>query len=134
MAIMKHKYRFYFSQPKQEMADDCDHYTNTYQIYSKDPKNCQEFLSSPEVINWKQHLQIQSKGTGRRAGCWDLPCLHPEGRFPFSVTPLHLVSLHFKPQALGPLSILSLSCHHLHSELEPENCNAWHLQRKSRVM
>ncbi|KAF7482466.1 glycine N-acyltransferase-like protein Keg1 [Marmota monax] len=45
---------------EQEMTNDLDHYTNTYQIYSKDPKNCQEFLSSPEVINWKQHLQIQS--------------------------------------------------------------------------
>ncbi|XP_046500774.1 glycine N-acyltransferase [Equus quagga] len=45
---------------EQEMTDDLDHYTNTYQIYSKDLKNCQEFLSSPEVINWKQHLQIQS--------------------------------------------------------------------------
>ncbi|XP_007952034.2 glycine N-acyltransferase-like [Orycteropus afer afer] len=45
---------------EQEMIDDLDHYTNTYQVYSKDPKNCQEFLSSPEVINWKQHLQIQS--------------------------------------------------------------------------
>nr|KAF6324565.1 hypothetical protein mMyoMyo1_005740 [Myotis myotis] len=45
---------------EQEMVDDLDHYTNTYQIYSKDPKNCHEFLGSPEVINWKQHLQIQS--------------------------------------------------------------------------
>ncbi|XP_066107678.1 glycine N-acyltransferase-like isoform X1 [Saccopteryx bilineata] len=45
---------------EKEMTDDLDHYTNTYQIYSKDPKNCQEFLGSPEVINWKQHLQIQS--------------------------------------------------------------------------
>ncbi|XP_062951177.1 glycine N-phenylacetyltransferase-like [Cynocephalus volans] len=45
---------------EQEMADDLNHYTNTYQIYSKDPENCQEFLGSPEVINWKQHLQIQS--------------------------------------------------------------------------
>ncbi|XP_036076268.1 glycine N-acyltransferase isoform X2 [Rousettus aegyptiacus] len=45
---------------EQEMTDDLDHYTNTYQIYSKDPKNCQDFLGSPEVINWKQHLQIQS--------------------------------------------------------------------------
>ncbi|XP_010831482.1 PREDICTED: glycine N-acyltransferase isoform X3 [Bison bison bison] len=42
------------------MTDDLDHYTNTYQVYSKDPKKCQEFLGSPEVINWKQHLQIQS--------------------------------------------------------------------------
>ena len=46
------------------MTDDLDHYTNTYQVYSKDPKKCQEFLGSPEVINWKQHLQIQSKGPG----------------------------------------------------------------------
>ncbi|XP_031240620.1 glycine N-acyltransferase [Mastomys coucha] len=45
---------------EQEMADDLDFYTNTYQIYSKDPQNCQEFLDSSEVINWKQHLQIQS--------------------------------------------------------------------------
>ncbi|KAB1272505.1 Glycine N-acyltransferase [Camelus dromedarius] len=44
----------------KEMKDDLDHYTNTYHIYSKDLKNCQEFLGLPEVINWKQHLQIQS--------------------------------------------------------------------------
>ncbi|XP_003275394.1 glycine N-acyltransferase [Nomascus leucogenys] len=45
---------------EQDMTDDLDHYTNTYQIYSKDPQNCQEFLGSPDLINWKQHLQIQS--------------------------------------------------------------------------
>ncbi|KAL6091217.1 hypothetical protein STEG23_029270, partial [Scotinomys teguina] len=45
---------------EQDMADDLDNYTNTYQVYSKDPQNCQEFLGSPEVMNWKQHLQIQS--------------------------------------------------------------------------
>ncbi|ELV11036.1 Glycine N-phenylacetyltransferase [Tupaia chinensis] len=45
---------------EQEMTDDFDHYINTYQIYSKDPKNCQEFLGISDVINWKQHLQIQS--------------------------------------------------------------------------
>ncbi|XP_020938662.1 glycine N-acyltransferase-like isoform X1 [Sus scrofa] len=45
---------------EQEMTDELDHYTNTYQVYSKDPKKCQEFLGLPEVINWKQHLQIQS--------------------------------------------------------------------------
>ncbi|XP_003920207.3 glycine N-acyltransferase isoform X2 [Saimiri boliviensis] len=45
---------------EQDMKDDLDHYTNSYQIYSKDPPNCQEFLGSPELINWKQHLQIQS--------------------------------------------------------------------------
>ncbi|XP_028626013.1 glycine N-acyltransferase [Grammomys surdaster] len=45
---------------EQEMADELDCYTSSYQIYSKDPENCQEFLDSSEVINWKQHLQIQS--------------------------------------------------------------------------
>ncbi|XP_047631616.1 glycine N-acyltransferase-like [Phacochoerus africanus] len=45
---------------EQEMTDDLDHYTNTYHVYSKDLKNCEEFLGLPEVINWKQHLQIQS--------------------------------------------------------------------------
>ncbi|KAM8812723.1 LOW QUALITY PROTEIN: glycine N-phenylacetyltransferase-like [Rhynchonycteris naso] len=47
--------------PQEEMTDDFDHYTNTYVIYSKDPKNCQESLSTSDVINWRQHLQIQSK-------------------------------------------------------------------------
>ena len=42
------------------MEDDFDHYTNTYQIFSKDLKNCQESLTTSDVINWKQHLQIQS--------------------------------------------------------------------------
>lgn len=42
------------------MTDDLDDYSNTYQIDSKDLKNCQEFVGSPEVINWKQHLQTQS--------------------------------------------------------------------------
>nr|XP_042117185.1 glycine N-acyltransferase-like protein isoform X2 [Peromyscus maniculatus bairdii] len=45
---------------EQEMTDDLDPHTNTYQIYSKNPKNCLEFLGTPEIINWKQHLQIQS--------------------------------------------------------------------------
>ncbi|XP_013361800.1 PREDICTED: glycine N-phenylacetyltransferase-like isoform X2 [Chinchilla lanigera] len=44
----------------KEMTDDLDHYTNTYQIFSKDPKSCEEFLGKSDVINWKQHLQIQS--------------------------------------------------------------------------
>ncbi|XP_004683490.1 PREDICTED: glycine N-phenylacetyltransferase-like [Condylura cristata] len=45
---------------QQEMTDNYYHYTNTYLIFSKHPKNCQEFLGTPEVVNWKQHLQIQS--------------------------------------------------------------------------
>lgn len=50
------------------MADDFDPHVNTYQIYSKDPKNCLECLGTPEAINWKQHLQVQSKTTG--VACW----------------------------------------------------------------
>ncbi|XP_068844630.1 glycine N-phenylacetyltransferase isoform X2 [Capricornis sumatraensis] len=46
-------------RPHEQMADDFDHYTNTYQIYSKDLNNCQESLATSDVINWKQHLQIQ---------------------------------------------------------------------------
>ncbi|XP_032215347.1 glycine N-phenylacetyltransferase-like isoform X1 [Mustela erminea] len=45
---------------EEEMTDDFDYYTNTYQIYSKNPPNCQEFLGASGVINWKQRLQIQS--------------------------------------------------------------------------
>ncbi|XP_069888361.1 glycine N-acyltransferase-like protein isoform X1 [Dipodomys merriami] len=45
---------------EQEMRDDLDNFTNTYQIYSKEPKSCHEFLGTSDVINWKQHLQIQS--------------------------------------------------------------------------
>ncbi|XP_054555141.1 glycine N-acyltransferase-like isoform X2 [Talpa occidentalis] len=45
---------------EQEMTDDLDHYTNTYQVFSKDIRKGQEVLATPEVINWKQHLQIQS--------------------------------------------------------------------------
>uniref|UniRef100_A0A8D1GTJ0 Glycine N-acyltransferase-like protein n=1 Tax=Sus scrofa TaxID=9823 RepID=A0A8D1GTJ0_PIG len=51
---------FIYHPTKQEMTDDFDHHTNTYQIYSKDLKNCHEALSTSDVINWKQHLQIQS--------------------------------------------------------------------------
>ncbi|XP_037377334.1 glycine N-acyltransferase-like [Talpa occidentalis] len=45
---------------EQEMTDDLDHYTNTYLVFSKDIRKGQEVLATPEVINWKQHLQIQS--------------------------------------------------------------------------
>uniref|UniRef100_A0A8C6A1T4 Glycine N-acyltransferase-like protein n=1 Tax=Marmota marmota marmota TaxID=9994 RepID=A0A8C6A1T4_MARMA len=44
---------------EQDMTDDLDHYTNIYQI-SKELKSCQESLALSDVINWKQHLQIQS--------------------------------------------------------------------------
>lgn len=71
------------------MKDDLDFYTNTYQIYSKDPENCQEFLGSSEVINWKQHLQIQSMSNGK----WDcdlLLCLVSQG-FCASPTKYHIL-------------------------------------------
>ncbi|KAM8969513.1 glycine N-acyltransferase [Sarcophilus harrisii] len=48
----------------QDMTDDFDPYTNTYQVYSKDLQNCQEALKSSDVINWKQHLQIQGLQSG----------------------------------------------------------------------
>ncbi|XP_027717106.1 glycine N-acyltransferase isoform X2 [Vombatus ursinus] len=50
--------------PEQEMTDDLDPYTNTYQVFSKDLQNCQEVLKSSDVINWKQHLQIQGLQSG----------------------------------------------------------------------
>ncbi|XP_068964149.1 glycine N-acyltransferase-like [Petaurus breviceps papuanus] len=49
---------------EQDMKDDLDPYTNTYQVYSKDLQNCQEMLKSSDVINWKQHLQIQGLQSG----------------------------------------------------------------------
>ncbi|XP_043825706.1 glycine N-acyltransferase-like [Dromiciops gliroides] len=49
---------------EQNLTDDLDHYTNTYQVYSKDFQNCQEVLKSSDVINWKQHLQIQGLQSG----------------------------------------------------------------------
>ncbi|XP_044537908.1 glycine N-phenylacetyltransferase-like [Gracilinanus agilis] len=52
-------------RPKeQDMMDDLDPYTNTYQIYSKDLQSCQDALKSSDVINWKQHLQIQGLQSG----------------------------------------------------------------------
>ena len=70
------------------MTDDLDHYTNTYQVYSKDPKRCQEFLGSPGVINWKQHLQIQSKGPGRGLAA-RLSMSELQGPFTSGITPLY---------------------------------------------
>ncbi|XP_063085339.1 glycine N-acyltransferase-like protein Keg1 [Cavia porcellus] len=61
---------------EQEMTDDLDHYTNTYLIYSKDLKKCQEFLGSPEVINWKQHLQIQSTQSSLHEVIENLASIH----------------------------------------------------------
>nr|XP_004667759.2 glycine N-acyltransferase-like isoform X1 [Jaculus jaculus] len=57
---------------EMDMTDDLDHYTNTYQIYSKDPQNCQKLLDSPEVINWQQHLQIQSSQSSLNEAIQDL--------------------------------------------------------------
>lgn len=77
------------------MADDHDFYTNTYQIFSKDPQNCQEFLDSPEVVNWKQHLQIQSKNKGK----WDQ-----------SLLSLVSQDLHALPAKFHVLSQMSTIC------------------------
>ncbi|KAG8525023.1 Glycine N-phenylacetyltransferase, partial [Galemys pyrenaicus] len=58
---------------EQDMTDDRDHYTNTYQIFSRDTRKSREALASPEVINWKQHLQIQSQQHARTAQAPALP-------------------------------------------------------------
>ncbi|XP_038620611.1 glycine N-acyltransferase [Tachyglossus aculeatus] len=50
--------------PEQEMTDDFDHYTNTYQIYSRDLETCQEVLELPGTVNWKQSLQFQGLQPG----------------------------------------------------------------------
>ncbi|EHA98804.1 Glycine N-acyltransferase [Heterocephalus glaber] len=52
--------RKHLPESLKEMTNDLNHYTDTYLIYFKNPTKCQEFLGSPEVMNWKQHLQIQS--------------------------------------------------------------------------
>ncbi|XP_062052072.1 glycine N-acyltransferase-like protein 1 isoform X2 [Lepus europaeus] len=44
---------------KQEMTDNKDPYTNTYCIFSKEPKKLMGVLKNPEIINWKQMFQIQ---------------------------------------------------------------------------
>lgn len=43
----------------QEMKDDLDHYTNTYQIFTKAPDKLEEVLAQPQLINWDQVFQIQ---------------------------------------------------------------------------
>ncbi|KAG8505721.1 LOW QUALITY PROTEIN: Glycine N-phenylacetyltransferase, partial [Galemys pyrenaicus] len=87
---------------EQEMTDNFDHYTNTYQIYSKDPKNCQEFLSTSDVINWEQHLQIQSKC--RVWGACQLRLSHL------------CLQVNFLPRALFPTTF-PFSCQTLDNEL-----------------
>ncbi|XP_072494379.1 glycine N-acyltransferase-like protein 2 [Notamacropus eugenii] len=49
---------------KQEMMDDKDCYTNTYQIFSKDLQKLPEILGSESVINWRQSLTIQGVQKG----------------------------------------------------------------------
>ncbi|XP_037583961.1 glycine N-acyltransferase-like protein 2 isoform X2 [Cebus imitator] len=43
----------------KEMKDDQDHYTNTYQIFTKATDKLEEVLSCSQVINWEQTFQIQ---------------------------------------------------------------------------
>ncbi|XP_032138022.1 glycine N-acyltransferase-like protein 2 isoform X2 [Sapajus apella] len=43
----------------KEMKDDQDHYTNTYQIFTKATDKLEEVLSCSQVINWEKTFQIQ---------------------------------------------------------------------------
>ncbi|XP_060032228.1 glycine N-acyltransferase-like protein 2 [Erinaceus europaeus] len=53
-------YQIVITRPrKEEMKDDQDHYTNTYQIFTKTSNTLEEVLANPEVINWEQIFQIQ---------------------------------------------------------------------------
>ncbi|XP_078509148.1 glycine N-acyltransferase-like [Lissotriton helveticus] len=42
-----------------EMLDDTDIYTNTYNVFTKDPENFRAMLWNTDVINWNQCLLIQ---------------------------------------------------------------------------
>uniref|UniRef100_A0A673TJA4 Glycine N-acyltransferase-like protein n=1 Tax=Suricata suricatta TaxID=37032 RepID=A0A673TJA4_SURSU len=53
-------YQIVITRPqREEMKDDLDHYTNTYQIFTKAPDKLEEVLACPQVINWDQAFQIQ---------------------------------------------------------------------------
>uniref|UniRef100_A0A667HQ63 Glycine N-acyltransferase-like protein n=1 Tax=Lynx canadensis TaxID=61383 RepID=A0A667HQ63_LYNCA len=54
-------YQIVITRPQREvrMKDDLDHYTNTYQIFTKAPDKLEEVLARPQVINWDQVFQIQ---------------------------------------------------------------------------
>ncbi|KAJ1218085.1 hypothetical protein NDU88_005671 [Pleurodeles waltl] len=42
-----------------DMKDYCDHYTNTYFVYTSDPLTLEEILQKSDAIDWSQTLQIQ---------------------------------------------------------------------------
>ncbi|XP_077605038.1 glycine N-acyltransferase-like protein 2 [Crocuta crocuta] len=53
-------YQIVITRPqREEMKDELDHYTNTYQIFTKAPDKLEEVLACPQVINWDQAFQIQ---------------------------------------------------------------------------
>ncbi|XP_078509156.1 glycine N-phenylacetyltransferase-like [Lissotriton helveticus] len=48
------------SKPRpEEMLDDTDFYTNTYNIFTKDPENLRLILQNSDVINWNQLLMLE---------------------------------------------------------------------------
>lgn len=57
----------YITLTTQEMADDFDHYTNTYQIYSKDLNNCQGV-----PYHFRCH-QLETTFAVQIVRIWDLP-------------------------------------------------------------
>ncbi|XP_069083544.1 glycine N-acyltransferase-like [Pleurodeles waltl] len=49
------------SKPQSmEMVDDTDFYTNTYNIFTKDPENLRMILENSNLINWNQLLMLES--------------------------------------------------------------------------
>ncbi|XP_060462729.2 glycine N-acyltransferase-like protein 2 [Panthera onca] len=53
-------YQIVITRPqREEMKDDLDHYTNTYQIFTKAPDKLEEVLARPQVINRDQVFLIQ---------------------------------------------------------------------------
>ncbi|XP_075439498.1 glycine N-acyltransferase-like isoform X1 [Ascaphus truei] len=43
----------------QERIDPLDHYTNTYFLFSRDPRSLSQMLQDPQTVDWTQKLQIQ---------------------------------------------------------------------------
>ncbi|XP_075439501.1 glycine N-acyltransferase-like isoform X2 [Ascaphus truei] len=45
--------------PQEERIDPLDHYTNTYFLFSRDPRSLSQMLQDPQTVDWTQKLQIQ---------------------------------------------------------------------------
>ncbi|XP_040176925.1 glycine N-acyltransferase-like isoform X2 [Rana temporaria] len=48
-----------FPESLKEMKNPLDQYTNTYFVFSKDPKSLSHMLQDPQTVNWSQKFQIQ---------------------------------------------------------------------------